>query len=102
MPLRLVAMYDGPDILVDRDMILIGRHPACDVRLDSMMVSGRHCCISPTNDGLQVKDLGSTNGIRINGQRVGTGWLHPGDEFSIAFHPYKLELCSEPCQVPRI
>jgi pSer/pThr/pTyr-binding forkhead associated (FHA) protein len=100
MSLRLVAMYEGPDILVDRDMILVGRHPACDVRLDSLMVSSRHCCITPTRGGVQVKDLGSTNGIWINGRRVGSGWIRPGDEFSIAYHPYKLEDCPRPALIP--
>ena len=38
-----------------------------------------------------VRDLGSTNGIRINGQRVEIGRLHPGDELSIAHIRYRLE-----------
>jgi hypothetical protein len=38
-----------------------------------------------------VKDLGSTNGIRINGQRVEFGRLRPGDELSIAHIRYRLE-----------
>ena len=38
-----------------------------------------------------VRDLGSTNGIRINGQRVEIGRLRPGDELSIAHIRYRLE-----------
>ncbi len=38
-----------------------------------------------------VRDLGSTNGIRINGQRVELGRLRPGDELSIAHIRYRLE-----------
>jgi pSer/pThr/pTyr-binding forkhead associated (FHA) protein len=38
-----------------------------------------------------VRDLGSTNGIRINGQRVEIGRLRPGDELSIAHDRYRLE-----------
>ena len=38
-----------------------------------------------------VRDLGSTNGIRINGQRVQIGRLRPGDELSIAHIRYRLE-----------
>lgn len=38
-----------------------------------------------------VRDLGSTNGIRINGQRVEVGRLRPGDELSIAHIRYRLE-----------
>jgi hypothetical protein len=38
-----------------------------------------------------VRDLGSTNGIRINGQRVEMGRLKPGDELSIAHIRYRLD-----------
>jgi pSer/pThr/pTyr-binding forkhead associated (FHA) protein len=38
-----------------------------------------------------VRDLGSTNGIRVNGMRVKTGRLRPGDELSIAHIRYRLE-----------
>ena len=38
-----------------------------------------------------VRDLGSTNGIRINGQRVEIGRLRPGDELSIAHIRYRYE-----------
>jgi hypothetical protein len=38
-----------------------------------------------------VRDLGSTNGIRINGQRVEIGRLRPGDELSIAHIRYRLD-----------
>jgi hypothetical protein len=42
------------------------------------------------NDQVVVRDLGSTNGIRINGMRVATGKLRPGDELSIAHVRYRL------------
>jgi pSer/pThr/pTyr-binding forkhead associated (FHA) protein len=38
-----------------------------------------------------VRDLGSTNGTRINGQRVERGRLRPGDEISIGHTRYRLE-----------
>jgi hypothetical protein len=38
-----------------------------------------------------VRDLGSTNGIQINGMRVEAGSLRPGDELSIAHFRYRLE-----------
>jgi len=42
-------------------------------------------------DELVVRDLGSTNGIRINGQRVEVGRLRPGDELSIAHIRFRLD-----------
>ena len=72
-------------------MLVVGRHPQCDTRLDSIRISRRHCCMSPDGDGVVVRDLGSTNGIRINGRRVEMGRLRGGDELSIAHIRYRLE-----------
>jgi len=88
---RLVALDEGPDINLDRAMVVVGRHPACDARLDSLRVSRHHCCMTHDNGELLVRDLGSTNGIRINGQRVEMGRLKSGDELSIAHIRYRLD-----------
>src|SRR4029077_18361432 len=91
MPSRLVALDEGPDITLDRAMVVVGRHPSCDTRLDSLRVSRHHCCMTQENGEVMVRDLGSTNGIRINGQRVEVGRLRPGDELSIAHIRYRLD-----------
>jgi FHA domain len=91
MPARLVALDEGPDITLDRTIVVVGRHPACDTRLDSLRVSRHHCCMTQEGGEVVVRDLGSTNGIRINGQRVEIGRLRPGDELSIAHIRYRLE-----------
>ena len=89
MPTRLVAIDGGPDISLNRPMVMVGRHPACDARLDSLRVSRRHCCVHLREGAVVVRDLGSTNGIRINGTRVELGRLRPGDELSIAHRRYR-------------
>src|ERR1700735_1259539 len=91
MPVRLVALDEGPDITLDRTMVVVGRHPACDARLDSLRVSRHHCCVTMEDGVVVVRDLGSTNGIRINGQRMELGRLRPGDELSIAHLRYRLK-----------
>jgi pSer/pThr/pTyr-binding forkhead associated (FHA) protein len=91
MSTRFVAIDEGPDITLDRAMVVVGRHPNCDTRLDSLRVSRHHCCMTHENGQVVVRDLGSANGIRINGQRVETGRLRPGDELSIAHIRYRLE-----------
>jgi hypothetical protein len=90
MPAQLVALNEGPSILLDKPILLLGRHPECDVQIDSRKISRRHCCIAQVNDYLIVRDLGSTNGIRINGQRVNEGRLGPGDELTIGNHRYQV------------
>ncbi len=84
MSTRLLALEGGPDIVVDEDLIVVGRRPECDVRLGSMRVSGIHCCLIEVDGAVLVRDLGSTNGVRINGRRAESGRLRPGDELSIA------------------
>jgi pSer/pThr/pTyr-binding forkhead associated (FHA) protein len=107
MPVRLVAIDGGPDIPLDRPMVMVGRHPACDVRLDSPRVSWRHCCMHLQEGSVMVRDLGSTNGIRINNTRVERGRLRPGDQLSIAHRRYRFHGEPDPnrdrdrFQVPR-
>ena len=87
----LRAVFDGPDITLDRARVRVGRHPQCDARLVSRWASRRHCILTEDGGEVVVRDLGSTNGIRINGQRVERGRLRPGDEISIAHFRYRLE-----------
>ena len=65
-------------------MTLFGRDEDCDVRLDHKSVSKLHCVIVNTDGLLLVRDLGSTNGTRVNGQRVRRAALLPNDTLSIA------------------
>lgn len=96
MTMRLLALDEGPDIPVDRSMVVVGRHPQCDARIDSIRVSRRHCCMTADQNEVVVRDLGSTNGIRINGQRVEMGRLKLGDELSIAHIRYRLDASPSP------
>jgi predicted component of type VI protein secretion system len=90
MPAQLVALTDGPSILLDKPILLFGRHPECDIQIDSRKISRRHCCIAQVSDYLVVRDLGSTNGIRINNVRVLEGRLRNGDELTIGGNRYQV------------
>ena len=93
MPAHLLSLTDGPSILIDKPILLFGRHEECDVQLNSKKVSRRHCCLAQVNDYLVIRDLGSTNGVRINGQRVVEGKLVPGDELQIG--NFKYQVCGD-------
>jgi len=95
MPPQLVALTEGPSILLDKPIILIGRHQECDIQIPSRKISRRHCCIAQVNDHLVVRDLCSTNGIRINGVRVQEGNLNTGDELTIGNFKYQLRLTDQ-------
>jgi len=90
MPPQLMALSEGPNILLDKPIMLVGRHPECDIQIPSRKVSRRHCCIAQVQDHLVVRDLCSTNGIRINGVRVAEGALKSGDELTIGSFRYQL------------
>lgn len=87
---RLVALDEGPDIPLAHDPIVVGRHPECDVRLDSFRVSRRHCCLIVVDRQVAVRDLGSTNGTRINDRRIASGRMRAGDVISIGGVRYRL------------
>lgn len=49
---------------------VIGNDPSCDVVVGRDFVSGRHCRLSQTSAGFVLEDLGSTNGVYVNGERL--------------------------------
>jgi pSer/pThr/pTyr-binding forkhead associated (FHA) protein len=81
----LVPAEGGQPIPVDKPILLIGRHQDCDIPLsDNSKVSRRHCCIVQCGDRYLIRDLGSMNGIRVNGHRLVESELKSGDEISVA------------------
>ena len=55
-------------------------------------VSRRHVELRRDDNGWQVVDLGSTNGIKVNGQRVNQAALRPGDRITIGVTDLSFEL----------
>ena len=63
--------------------MVIGRAPECNIQLGDTNVSRRHAEIRPRGTGYALVDLGSTNGVRVNGLRVAEQVLIDGDEILI-------------------
>jgi pSer/pThr/pTyr-binding forkhead associated (FHA) protein len=93
MSTRLIPLttHGSPTLNLQRPVLLIGRHPECDIRLDLPQVSRRHCCLAMADDRLLIRDLGSRHGVRVNGRRVDEARLLPGDEIAIGPLIYRLE-----------
>src|SRR5471030_3134333 len=70
MRAQLIPLEGGSPVDVAKEMMLIGRQEDCDLRLDHKSVSKMHCVIVKTDGLLLLRDLGSTNGTRVNGTRV--------------------------------
>ncbi len=86
MPAVLQSTSDDlQSVSLDKPILLIGRHPDCDLVIkNSRKVSRKHCCIVEIDGTFMVRDLGSTNGIQINSRRVtGLKTLQAGDNLTI-------------------
>jgi two-component system, cell cycle response regulator len=73
----------GRLVELDGDSLTLGRDEGCDVVVEGMGVSRRHCRIRRRADGYSVEDLGSTNGTRVNDEIVETTDLADCDLISI-------------------
>jgi predicted component of type VI protein secretion system len=93
MSFRIVPLVKGsaPLISLFRPVLLIGRHPECDVRIASPKVSRRHCCVATAYDRVLIRDLGSRNGVRVNGRLEEEATLHSGDELAIGPILFRME-----------
>ena len=65
-------------------MKTVGRATGADFIVDAPLISRVHCRLTALPDGgLEVRDLESTNGTFINGERIQTGRLAPGDRLGV-------------------
>jgi hypothetical protein len=63
---------------------VIGRSAECQLSLDDPLVSRRHALLSVSAEGLTVEDLGSRNGVQVNGKRIsGVTELADGDTVTV-------------------
>ena len=92
MRAQLVPLEGGTPIDIVKDLTLVGRKEDCDLRLEHKSVSKMHCVIVKTDGLLLLRDLGSTNGTRVNGQRVRRAALLPNDQLSIANYKFRVHL----------
>ena len=72
-----------PRALPAQGIVVLGRSRSCDLRLPDADTSRRHAEIVCENDTALLRDLGSTNGTRVNGAKVTQHTLKPGDRIQI-------------------
>lgn len=70
--------------------VLVGRGADCGAVVADVTVSRRHAELKATSTGVSVRDLGSSNGTAINGARISTGDLLPGDTVVFGKVTYRL------------
>ena len=81
----LVKIYGEPpqEVSLDQGKIIVGRDRLCEICVSGLRVSRFHALFSLDSDGLVVADLGSTNGTRVNGEKVDRYTLADGDAVTI-------------------
>ena len=81
---RAIVRAAGKRMVVAPGGAVIGRSRDCDIVLADSNVSRRHAEIRPSGQGWLIQDLGSTNGVRVNGRAInGPHPLEPGDSVQL-------------------
>ena len=88
---ELVPVGGGDAIPLVRETMTIGRRESCDICLKFQNISSQHCELSLRNGVWHIQDSGSTNGVKVNGERTQRRPLRPGDEIGIANHKYTIQ-----------
>ena len=88
---ELIPCGGGDTIPLTTTKLLVGRRSHCDICLRFNNVSSHHCELELKTGYWHIRDLGSSNGIKVNGIRVETKCLLPGDELMIAKHAFNVQ-----------
>jgi hypothetical protein len=86
-----VLLAGGERHDLGKGTVVLGRSRECDVTLDDPNVSRRHAEIRREDGAYWIVDLGSTNGIEVNGKRVDRARLRPGDEILLGTSELRFE-----------
>ncbi len=87
---ELMPLGGGDPIPLLKTALVVGRRESTDIVLRFPNVSGQHCELTVVAGYWFVKDLGSSNGTKVNGSRVTEQRLEPGDTLSIAKHEFEI------------
>lgn len=77
------GFYEGLEVAIDRERIVIGRGRKADLALAEATISRAHAAIGFDGERFFVEDLGSTNGTLVNGARVSRQPLKTDDEIQM-------------------
>ncbi len=101
MPIFLLR-HHGTDLrLPDEGTLLLGRSEECGIRLSDPGVSRRHASLRVAPEGVWIEDLGSQNGVFVNGRQLEDPCcLRSGDWFRIGSNEFALRVVWDGAPVP--
>jgi predicted component of type VI protein secretion system len=89
---ELIPEGGGDNIPLIRDTLTIGRRESCDICMRFPNVSSLHCQLTFEEGRWWIRDLGSLNGIKVNGKKeLNKKILSPGDRLTIAKKHYCIQ-----------
>ncbi len=77
------GFFEGLELPVERDWVVIGRGRSADVVISDPTISRAHAAIGYDGEEFFLEDLGSTNGTAVNGKREPRLKLRSGDEIQL-------------------
>ena len=77
------GFYEGLEVPLDREWMVIGRGRTADLVIAEPTISRAHAAIGWDAEGFFMQDLGSTNGTKVNGQRSPLARLKDGDDLQL-------------------
>jgi hypothetical protein len=84
---------DGRTSVVGSGGAVLGRSREADIQVDDQNVSRKHAELRPSGASWTVRDLGSTNGVKVNGRRIqGAQSLRSGDTITLGTSDIVFEL----------
>src|SRR5262245_35075077 len=92
---ELIPIGGGDPIPLLKKHLLVGRRESCDIVLRFSNVSAHHCELTLDNGYWYVKDLNSSNGVKVNELRVNERRLDPGCTLAVAKHKYEVHYSPE-------
>jgi hypothetical protein len=95
--MKFVLRHGPRELPLPLGRFVIGRAETCELPLDDPLVSRQHAALEVTHDGVVAHDLGSRNGIKVNGARVeASRRLAPGDVLGIGNHSFTMDIGRDP------
>ena len=90
----------GSEVELEKARVTLGRGAGADVVLEHASISHEHAALELFDDGFRLRDLGSTNGVMVNGAKVSVADLKHGDRFELGSLAFRYLVEARPAAPP--
>lgn len=90
----------GSEVELEKARVTLGRGADADVVLNHSSISHEHAALELFDGGFRLRDLGSTNGMLVNGSKVTVADLKHGDRFELGALEFRYVLGDRPAPPP--